>query len=231
MVTFQQGLSKEAARRLTSGLGLTIVHALRGSVRPVFNTIESDMSNIRVIKRYANRKLYDTSESRYIKLGEVADMVDAGVELRIIDNTTKEDITRITMAQIIVERSRKGALGDSMTSLKGLIRNTGEQLSRKISEPVTSLRSSVEESVTKIIKTGEERASETRDQVNSWIAENTIAIEEMQNRFDERVRATTARFETFAQMRSHIETLELRVSELEERLARMNGEDRPAAKN
>jgi polyhydroxyalkanoate synthesis repressor PhaR len=177
------------------------------------------MSNVRVIKRYANRKLYDTSESKYIKLGEVADMVDAGVELRIIDNTTKEDITRITMAQIIVERSRKGALGDSMTSLKGLIRNTGEQISRKISEPVTSLRSSVEESVTKIIKTGEERASETKEQVNSWIAENTIAIEEMQNRFDERVRSTTARFESIAQMRGHIESLEKRVEILEKKLA------------
>ena len=176
------------------------------------------MSNVRVIKRYANRKLYDTSESRYIKLDEVADMVDAGVDLRIIDNTTKEDITRITMAQIIVERSRKGTLGDSMASLKGLIRDTGEQLTRKISEPVTSLRSSVEESVTKIIKTGEERASETRDQVNSWIAENTIAIEEMQVRFDERVRATTARFESFAQIRSHVETLEKRVERLEAKL-------------
>ncbi len=176
------------------------------------------MSNVRVIKRYANRKLYDTSESRYIKLDEVADMVDAGIDLRIIDNTTKEDITRITMAQIIVERSRKGTLGDSMASLKGLIRDTGEQLTRKISEPVTSLRSSVEESVTKIIKTGEERASETRDQVNSWIAENTIAIEEMQVRFDERVRATTARFESFAQIRSHVETLEKRVERLEARL-------------
>ena len=105
-----------------------------------------------------------------------------------------------------------------MASLKGLIRDTGEQLTRKISEPVTSLRSSVEESVTKIIKTGEERASETRDQVNSWIAENTIAIEEMQVRFDERVRATTARFESFAQIRSHVENLETRIEILEDRL-------------
>ena len=182
------------------------------------------MTSVRVIKRYANRKLYDTTDSRYIKLDEVADMVDAGVDLRIIDNTTKDDITRITMAQIIVERSRKGALGDSMTSLKGLIRNTGEQISRKITEPVTSLRSSVEESVTKIIRTGEERAAETREQVNSWLAENTIAIEEMQNRFDERVRATTARFETFAQMRVHVESLEKRVAELEDQLARAKGE-------
>ena len=189
------------------------------------------MSNVRVIKRYANRKLYDTSESRYIKLDEVADMVDAGIDLRIIDNTTKEDITRITMAQIIVERSRKGTLGDSMASLKGLIRDTGEQLTRKISEPVTSLRSSVEESVTKIIKTGEERASETRDQVNSWIAENTIAIEEMQVRFDERVRATTARFESFAQIRNHVETLEKRVERLEARLKAAEQRDSDSEKH
>ena len=70
----------------------------------------SKMTSTRLIKRYANRKLYDTSESRYVKLEEIADMVDRGEEVKIIDNETKEDITRISLAQIFtVRRGRKGS--------------------------------------------------------------------------------------------------------------------------
>ena len=47
----------------------------------------------RVVKRYSNRKLYDTRESRYVTLLQIAEMVRAGEEVQIIDNTTKDDLT------------------------------------------------------------------------------------------------------------------------------------------
>ena len=160
------------------------------------------MSSVRLIKRYANRKLYDTSDSRYIKLDEIAELLNSGEELRIIDNETKEDITRITLAQILVRRGRKGSLGDSMTSLKGLIVSTSEQLSKRITDPVYTLRSSVEESVNKFWKTGEERAVQSRDQFHAWVAQNTLAIEELQRRVDERLRQATARLDLAGQLNS-----------------------------
>ena len=169
------------------------------------------MSSIRLIKRYANRKLYDTTDSRYVKLEEIADMIDQGEELRIIDNETKEDITRITLAQILVRRGRKGSLGDSMTSLKGLIMNTGEQLSKRIGDPVSNLRTSVEESVNKLLKSGEERALQGREQFHNWVAQNTLAIEELQQRLDDRIRQATSRLDPLSQ----IAILEERVSALE----------------
>ena len=103
------------------------------------------MDSIRVIKRYANRKLYDTSTSKYVKLDELDALLQAGEDFRIIDNETKEDITRITLAQILVRNGRKGSLGDSMQSLRGLIVNTGEHLQKKLTDPVQNLRTSVEE--------------------------------------------------------------------------------------
>src|SRR5471030_2495155 len=61
----------------------------------------------KVIKRYTNRKLYDTVESRYVTLDEIAQMIKAGAEVKIIDNRTKEDLTSVTLAQIIFEEEKK----------------------------------------------------------------------------------------------------------------------------
>ncbi len=187
------------------------------------------MSAPRLIKRYANRKLYDTKASSYVTLDDVAEILASGEDVQIIDNKTKEDLTRVTLAQILVERSRDGRLGDSMSSLRGLIRNTGEHLTRKISDPVTSIRSSVEESVTRLIKTGEERAAETRGQFQSWIAQNTLAIEELQVFIDDRVKTTTQWFETLTQVARDLEDLTVRLEVLEARVAQF--EDDKAAKH
>jgi polyhydroxyalkanoate synthesis repressor PhaR len=179
------------------------------------------MSSTRLIKRYANRKLYDTSDSRYIKLDEIAQMIDAGEDLRIIDNESKEDITRVTLAQILVDQERKGRLGDSVASLKGLIRNKGEQIQKAFTEPVNTIRFSVEESVNKLIKTGEERATETREQFASWVEQNSLAIDELQRKLDERVRVAVGRMDLPAQL----EDLKERIENLEAQLAKRTDED------
>ena len=62
------------------------------------------MATTRKIKRYSNRKLYDMTESRYVTLDEVAHFVQEGDEVQIIDNKTKEDITSVTLAQIVYEQ-------------------------------------------------------------------------------------------------------------------------------
>ena len=59
-----------------------------------------------VIKRYSNRKLYDTQESRYVTLEELEEMIRAGREIRVLDAATGEDLTSITLAQIILENER-----------------------------------------------------------------------------------------------------------------------------
>src|SRR4030067_269127 len=65
-----------------------------------------------VSKRYSNRKLYDTQESRYVTLEELEEMIRAGKEISVVDVSTGEDLTSITLAQIILEneRSHRAAL-------------------------------------------------------------------------------------------------------------------------
>ncbi len=63
---------------------------------------------IRLIKRYGSRKLYDTEESRYVSLEELAAWIRVGQQIRVLDNKTSEDVTAQTLTQIISEEGRKG---------------------------------------------------------------------------------------------------------------------------
>jgi polyhydroxyalkanoate synthesis repressor PhaR len=61
-----------------------------------------------LVKKYSNRRLYDTTESRYITLEELAERVRAGADPRVVDAKTSEDLTQSTLTQVILE-SRGGA--------------------------------------------------------------------------------------------------------------------------
>ena len=83
----------------------------------------------RIVKRYSNRKLYDTVESRYVTLPQIAVLVRNGEDVRIIDNNTKEDLTSVTLAQILYEEERKQSRALPLSALKDLIHTSGEKLS------------------------------------------------------------------------------------------------------
>lgn len=61
-----------------------------------------------LIKRYANRKLYNTASSRYITLRGIAELLELGEEVKVLDNGTGEDMTAVTLSQILVETERGG---------------------------------------------------------------------------------------------------------------------------
>jgi polyhydroxyalkanoate synthesis repressor PhaR len=65
------------------------------------------MSTPKIVKRYANRKLYDTERSCYVTLEDIAVMIRSGDEVKVIDNRTGEDLTTVTLAQIIFESEKK----------------------------------------------------------------------------------------------------------------------------
>src|SRR2546430_1951816 len=87
------------------------------------------MSEPRVIKRYANRKLYDTQRSRYVTLDQIADMIRSGNDVKIVDNNTKEDLTSITLAQIIFEQEKKQKAFLPLGAMKDIIASGGASLS------------------------------------------------------------------------------------------------------
>ncbi len=74
-----------------------------------------------VIKKYENRRLYDTTNSRYINLEEVAEMVRKGGEVQVVDAKTNEDLTRTVLTQIIVEETKGRELGLPLELLRQLV--------------------------------------------------------------------------------------------------------------
>jgi polyhydroxyalkanoate synthesis repressor PhaR len=77
---------------------------------------------IRLIKRYESRKLYDTEESRYVSLEEIAGWVRQGQEVRVLDNATSGDVTSQTLTQIILDEGRRGTSSLPSELLHELVR-------------------------------------------------------------------------------------------------------------
>lgn len=168
------------------------------------------MDDARLIKRYANRKLYDTAHSRYVTLEEIAEMIKNGEDIQIIDNKTKADLTAVTMAQILVEEEKQGRRTRPLPALRDLIQ-------RRIAEPVSHFRSNIEESVNRLIRSGEERAEETHRQIKSWIEQNTQALEDLQRRVDERVK-TMVRPDVLQGIERRLDQLSARLDRIESHL-------------
>ena len=80
------------------------------------------MNEIRIIKRYQNRKLYDTHQSCYVTLEEIAQIVREGHEIQVIDNKTKNDITYTTQIQLLFDQERKSTKVGDTELLKRVIR-------------------------------------------------------------------------------------------------------------
>jgi polyhydroxyalkanoate synthesis repressor PhaR len=86
-----------------------------------------------VIKRYANRKLYDTDSKRYVTLEDLADFIRQGEDVRVVDHVTGEDLTSTTLLQVIFEEQKKIGGLFPQVFLTRLIRAGGDT--------VTTLRS------------------------------------------------------------------------------------------
>jgi polyhydroxyalkanoate synthesis repressor PhaR len=108
-----------------------------------------------LIKRYPNRKLYDTEAKQYITLEGIADLVRQGKEVQVIDHASGEDLTSLTLTQIIMEQEKRqsGLLPHSI--LAGVIRAGGDRLTaiqRSLASSI-GLLSQVDEEINRRIQT------------------------------------------------------------------------------
>jgi polyhydroxyalkanoate synthesis repressor PhaR len=178
----------------------------------------------KIIKRYTNRKLYDTVESRYVTLDEIAEMVKAGTEVRILDNRSKEDLTSVTLAQIIFEEEKKTSKM-SLRTLKDLIRHGGERAAQIVEDTqaelrgrVEAVRQAAEQRVQTLIKTGQQ----TSDRAKEMVAASQEAVSQFQRRVDDRVRTALEGMSTLSDLRRDIVQLSDRIAELERKLQELD---------
>lgn len=86
------------------------------------------MSHKRIIKKYANRRLYDTEDSRYVTLKDIKNIIAVGVDVSIIDDTNNQDITRAMLLQIVSEQELGGTPLLNEAVLNQLIRFYGHPM-------------------------------------------------------------------------------------------------------
>ena len=104
----------------------------------------------RTIKRYDNRKLYDTEASSYVSQKDVAELVRDGETVRVVDNSTGEDLTAQTLTQIILEEDKERGHGLPPTeTLHGLLRRgseaAGQALDQTLGEGARQVRRRLEQ--------------------------------------------------------------------------------------
>ena len=92
------------------------------------------MSQIRIIKKYPNRRLYDTEESRYITLGEIRQLVRDRVDFQVIERKSQTDITTQVLLQVIAELENREDRLLSPEFLSGLIRAHGQRDPAELNE-------------------------------------------------------------------------------------------------
>ena len=93
-----------------------------------------------VIKKYPNRRLYDTSSGRYVNLDDVAILIRQGTDVQVVDARTGEDLTRVTLTQIIVEDAKGQPAGLPLELLRQLVRATDRAYSEMRSAALSPLQ-------------------------------------------------------------------------------------------
>lgn len=107
--------------------------------------LESEEKMTKVIKRYQNRKLYDTQDSCYVTLEDIRDMIKEGSDIQVVDNKTKEDLTSVTFAQIIFEEEKKQKGQLPLNIFKQIIESSGEALKEFVQKSWESGRKEIEQ--------------------------------------------------------------------------------------
>ena len=201
----------------------------------------------RIIKRYSNRKLYDTRESRYVTLLQIADMVRAGEDVQIIDNASKEDKTEVTLALIISEELKSQPRSVPLGTLRDLIHQRGEKLLSQLREgpiarliPGAPLDEKKEEGMPDSQEPGAKAAPDAAPGQARAEAPSTGSVgqggasghtdatnrnegsqfEHWRHAVDERIRMILPSFGGYRELQQKVEQLGRKVAELEAELAR-----------
>ncbi|MBI2608681.1 MAG: polyhydroxyalkanoate synthesis regulator DNA-binding domain-containing protein [Deltaproteobacteria bacterium] len=154
----------------------------------------------KIIKRYSNRKLYDTSQSSYITLDDIAQFVQEGEDITVIDNQSGKDITSQTLTQIIFENEKKSKKTIPTTILKDVIQTKGGSitafLQKTLIDPVTQVGT----------------------EAGHVIKDVAYGIEDWQRKIDKHIRATVQEVTGIRQLRKKIGLLNKKLRYLEKKV-------------
>lgn len=158
---------------------------ISGNIYPfLMLSLSANQPIMPLIKRYPNRKLYDTEAKSYVTLEQIAQMVQEGSEIQVVDYESGEDLTNLTLTQIIMEQEKKGTGSLPRSLLTDLIRAGGSTLGQMRNSLRTPLEAATQfnplhearelkESVSKVIAQGKLTATQAQEllQVDERVAD------------------------------------------------------------
>ena len=170
----------------------------------------------RIIKRYQNRKLYDTNASTYVTLDDIAILIRAGEDVQIIDNQSREDLTGITLTQIIFEQEKKKKSLLPLSTLRNIIQSGGEKIVDFVQSSIesgvnsiTHARDEAEKYLEKIIKKGDVSIEEARHLIKEFV--------------DDKLKTTLDAVSVLPALHSEIRGLRKKIDHLEDKLKKYEG--------
>lgn len=186
------------------------------------------MPETRIIKRYANRKLYDTEHSRYVTLDQISEMIRNGDDVKIVDNKTKEDLTTVTLAQIIFEEEKKQRSFLPLGAMRNIIQSGGEwfaEAQRRVQSILPGKRAGEGQDDPAPVVEPEptDEATQKKNslaQLREWVDHSKHRLEEWQKQVDAKVRGT---IETVQHAVNPLAAVHKDVKVLSERIAELEG--------
>ena len=192
------------------------------------------MPETRIIKRYANRKLYDTEHSRYVTLDQISEMIRHGDDVKIVDNKTKEDLTTVTLAQIIFEEEKKQRSFLPLGAMRNIIQSGGQwfaEAQRRVQSILPGKRKD-DAHGDKVPAEEHEHDDAPVDEamvkkrslasLREWVEQSKHRLEEWQKQVDEKVRHTldnlSQTITPWASVNKDVRALADRIAELEAKL-------------
>jgi polyhydroxyalkanoate synthesis repressor PhaR len=172
----------------------------------------TDVGAPKIIKRYSNRKLYDTERSKYVTLDEIARMIKAGEEVTIIDNETKEDLTSVTLTQIIFEEEKRESRMP-LSMLRNLIQTGGvtlqEFFDRSVKAPVAEMKDTAQKSVEELKQAATRSVTEWTDTARRVFSRDERRAEEFRRAYtallDELIKRIEARAHEIQDAKSEVQ--------------------------
>lgn len=188
------------------------------------------MPEPRIIKRYANRKLYDTRHSRYITLEQISEMIRNGEDIQILDNKTKEDLTSITLAQIIFEQEKKRSFLP-LGAMRHIIQSGGEwfaEAQRRVQSMLPAKWKDAD--IAADFPTNESaRHTPSLAALREWTLHSKQRLAEWQQEVDGKIRGVVEGIHhsmtPWSGLQKHVQILAERIEELEEKLCELEQQE------
>lgn len=180
--------------------------------------------NVRVIKKYQNRKLYDTQDSCYITLEDIATMVRRNEEVKVVDNKTKNDVTSIILTQILVDQEKEAKTILPLSLLKDIIRkgqgSLFEFIQRYVVLGLTNEREKREEAeryVDRLVARGELSKTDAKTLIKE-VLENDQEQSDFNQWINQRLTTTLKETTKFGELENTIRQLNDKLQRLENRV-------------